>query len=306
MKSAKYKGKPMSYMEFAEKYATEEACREKMFQARWPEGFICPKCGGRKCCFITSRNAYQCNKCKHRTTPKVGTLMEDSQLPYKTWLWAIYLVATDKRGISGKALQRQLHVTYKTAWYLLQRIRQAMGDRDEKYLLQGIVEFDDGYFGGPKDGGKRGRGTLKTKVLAAVSKNEEGKPRFLKLRVVPNLKGRTVGKFAASAIAEGSTIETDALRSYRKALGEKYNHNWDVFDADKEMLVWLHTIISNAKSFIQGTYHGVSEKHMQRYLNEFDYRFNRRFHQPTLFDRLLCAVADTPPLGFISLVALEG
>jgi len=306
MKSAKYKGKPMSFMEFAEKYATEEACREKVFEARWPEGFVCPKCSGIKCCFITSRNAYQCNKCKHRTTPKVGTLMEDSQLPYKTWLWAIYLVATDKRGISGKALQRQLHVTYKTAWYLLQRIRQAMGDRDEKYLLQGIVEFDDGYFGGPKGGGKRGRGTLKTKVLGAISKNDEGKPKFLKLRVVPNLKGKTVGKFAVSAIAEGSTIETDALRSYRKALGEKYNHNWEVFDADKEMLVWLHTIISNAKSFIQGTYHGVSEKHMQRYLDEFDYRFNRRFHQPTLFDRLLCAVADTPPLGFKALVASEG
>jgi len=117
MKSAKDKGKPMSFMEFAEKYATEEACREKMFEARWPEGFVCPKCGEKKCCFITSRNAYQCNRCKHRTTPKVGALMEDSPLPYKTWLWAIYLVATDKRGISGKSLQRQLHVTYKTAWY---------------------------------------------------------------------------------------------------------------------------------------------------------------------------------------------
>jgi len=142
--------------------------------------------------------------------------------------------------------------------------------------------------------------------LGAVSKDEENKPKYLKLRVVPKLKGKTVGKFAASAIAEGSTIETDALRSYHNPLSEKYNHNWEVFDADKEMLVWLHTIISNAKSFIQGTYHGVSEKHMQRYLNEFDYRFNRRFQQPTLFDRLLCAVADTPPLGFKSLVALEG
>jgi hypothetical protein len=89
MKSAKYKDKPMSFMEFSEKYATEEACRQKMFEAKWPEGFVCPKCGGKKCCFITGRNAYQCNKCKHRTTPKVGTLMEDSQLPYKTWLWEI-------------------------------------------------------------------------------------------------------------------------------------------------------------------------------------------------------------------------
>jgi len=157
MKSAKYKGKPMSFMEFAEKFATEEACRQKVFEARWPDGFVCPKCGGRKCCFVTRRNAYQCNKCKHRTTPKVGTLMEDSPLPYKTWLWAIYLVAADKRGISAMALKRQLHLSYKTAWYLLHRIREAMGNRDEKYLLQGIVELDDSYFGGPKGGGKRGR-----------------------------------------------------------------------------------------------------------------------------------------------------
>jgi len=303
MKSAKYKEKPMSFMEFAEKYATEEACREKVFAAKWPEGFVCPKCGGKKCCFITSRNAYQCNKCKHRTTPKVGTLMEDSPLPYKTWLWAIYLVATDKRGISGKELERQLHVTYHTAWYLLQRIRQAMGDRDEKYLLQGIVEFDDSYFGGPKGGGKRGRGTKKTKVLVALSKDEEGKPEFLKMRVVPNLKGITVGKFAAAIISEGSTIETDALRSYHKPLREKYNHDWEVFDADKETLAWLHTIVSNAKAFIQGTFHGIDEKYLQRYLDEFGYRFNRRFFQPTLFDRLLSAVTDSPPLG---LVALKG
>jgi len=301
MKSAKYKGKPMSFMEFAEKFSTEEACRQRVFEARWPEGFVCPKCGGRKCCFVASRNAYQCNKCKHRTTPRVGTLMEDSHLPYKTWLWAIYLVATDKRGISAMELMRQLHVTYKTAWYLAHRIRRAMGNRDEKYLLDGIVEFDDSYFGGPKGGGKRGRGTKKTKVLQAVSKDEEGKPKFLKMRVVSNLKGPTIGKFAARAIAEGSTIETDALRSYHKPLSEKFNRNWDVFDADHEMLAWLHTIVSNAKAFIQGTFHGIDEKYLQCYLDEFSYRFNRRFMQPSLFDHLLSAVTDSSPLGLVAL-----
>jgi transposase-like protein len=238
-----------------------------------------------------------------KTTPKVGTLMEGSPLPYKTWLWAIYLVAADKRGISAMSLMRQLHLSYKTAWYLLHRIREAMGNRDEKYLLQGIVEFDDSYFGGPKGGGKRGRGTKKTKVLQAVSKDAEGKPKFLKMWVVPNLKGPTVGKFAAAVIAEGATVETDAARSYRKALSEKYNHNWDIFDADKEMLAWLHIIVSNAKAHIQGTYHGIDEKYLQRYLNEFGYRFNRRFQQPSLFDRLLAPVTDPPPLG---LVALKG
>jgi len=273
----------MSFMEFAEKYATEDACRQKVFEARWPEGFVCPKCGGTKCCYRAGENAYQCNKCKHKTTPKVGTLMEKSPLPYKTWLWAIYIVAVDKRGISAMALMRQLHVTYKTAWYLLHRIREAMGNRDEKYLLDGIVEFDDSYFGGTHQGGKRGRGTDKSKVLMAVSKDKKGVAKYMKLRVVPNLKG--------------PTIETDALRNYRKALSEKHNHSWEVFDAEKEMLVWLHTILSNVKEDILGTFHGVSKKYLQRYLDEIAYRFNRRFLQPVLFDHLLAAVTDSPPLG---------
>jgi len=296
MKSAKYKEKPLSFMEFAEKFSTEEACRERVFQARWPEGFVCPKCGGTKCCFREGENAYQCNKCKRKTTPKAGTLMEKSPLPYKTWLWAIYLVAVDKRGISAMALMRQLHVTYKTAWYLAHRIRQAMGNREEKYLLEGCVEFDDSYFGGIHQGGKRGRGTDKSKVLMAVSKDKKGVAKYMKLRVVPNLKGPTVAKFAKAAIAQGSTIETDALRSYRKALSEKHNHNWEIFDSEKEMLIWLHTILSNVKADILGTFHGVSPKYLQRYLDEIAYRFNRRFMQPVLFDHLLAAVTSAPPL----------
>jgi len=169
-----------------------------------------------------------------------------------------------------------------------------MGHRDARCLLEGIVEFDDSYFGGPGTGGKRGRGTSKAKVLAALSKDEEGKPQFLKMRVVPNLKGPTVGKFTRAAIAEGSTIETDAMRSYRKPLSEKFNHNWDVFDADKEMLVRLHTIISNAKSFVQGTFHGLDELHLQRYLDEFCWRFNRRHRMDCMSFDLLRSVANAP------------
>lgn len=303
MKNAKYKGKPMSFLEFSEKYATEEACREKMFGMRWPNGFVCPKCGGTHYCFIRSRNAYQCNSCKHRTTPRVGTVMQDSHLPYRIWLWAVYLMAVDKQGVSAMEMQRQLHVTYKTAWYLLHRIREAMSNRDGQYKLEGIIEFDDSYFGGKKKGSPSGRGTHKSKVMVAVSKGKDGKPKSLKMKVVPNLKGKTVGEFASAAIEEGSTIESDAYSSYRKPLEKKYSHNWKIQGADKEMLAWLHTIVSNAKMFVSGTFHGLDKKHLQRYLDEFAYRFNRRFMQPSILDRLLVAVVRTPPLG---LVALKG
>jgi transposase-like protein len=228
--------------------------------------------------------------------------MEKSPLPYRTWLWAIYLVATDKHGISGMELMRQLHVTYKTAWYLLHRIREAMQSAEENILLQGIVELDDTYFGGPGTGGKRGRGTKKTKVLAAVSKDERGRPQKLKLRVVDDIKGKTVGKFAADCIVEGSIIESDAFHSYRKPLKEKWLHRWQVYDADGEVLAWLHTIISNMKTFVQGTFHGLDKKHLQRYLDEAVFRFNRRYEQPSLFDQLLSSVVSTPPISLVGLV----
>jgi hypothetical protein len=227
--------------------------------------------------------------------------MHKTKLPIRTWFWAIYLVATDKRGISAMSLCKQLKVTYKTAWYLLHRIREAMGKRDERYLLAGIVEFDDSYFGGPKGGGKRGRGTKKSKVLIALSKTEEGKPQHLKMQVVPDLRGKTIGRFAGANIAENSVIESDAAINYRTALANKWLHKYKLSGSDPEMLAWLHIIVSNVKAFIQGTAHGLDGKHLQRYLNEACYRFNRRFHEKTLFDHLLVAVSHSKPLGLDAL-----
>jgi hypothetical protein len=172
-----------------------------------------------------------------------------------------------------------------------------MGKRDEQYLLAGIVEFDDSYFGGPRGGGKRGRGTQKSKVLVALSKTDDGKPKHLKMQVVPNLRGSTIGAFATANIVQNATIQSDAAINYRKALSEKWLHEFELFDADGQSLTWLHTIISNVKAFIQGTAHGLDSKHLQRYLNEACYRFNRRFHERSLFDNLLIAVTNSKPLG---------
>ena len=294
---------PMGFAEFAAKYATEEACREKLFEVRKAQGFVCPKCGCDEFYNLKTRGTFQCKKCRYQKSLTVGTVMEGTHIKLQKWFWAIYLVATDKRGISAKALQGQLRVTYKTAWFLLHRIREAMGKREEKYTLSGIIEFDDAYFGGTKPGGKRGRGTDKSKVLAAVSKDSAGRPKFLKLLVVPDLKGNTIKKFAQKNFDAGAKVETDACRSYRKPLEEKFMHEWQIFDADKEMLKWLHIAIGNAKAFIQGTYHGLKKKHLQRYLNEFDYRYNRRNMQGDIFDRLLRATLAT---GHLSLADLKG
>jgi len=293
----------MSFQEFCDMFPTEEACRQRLFRMRWPEGFVCPKCGSKEYGYLEGKKAYQCKDkyCRHQATVTAGTVMDHTRLPIRTWFWAIFIMATDKRGSSATYLSRALHLRYKSAWLLLQKLRTAMGNRDAKYLLAGIVEFDDSYFGGPKNGGKRGRGTSKTKVLVALSKDKNGKPKHLKMRVVPNLKGKTVGAFAVAAIADGSAIETDAYRSYRKPLAEKFDHKWKVFNPDSDMLAWLHTIVSNAKAFVQGTFHGLDGLRLQRYLDEFCWRFNRRHREDTIFFDLLRTVISAPKITYAEL-----
>lgn len=293
--------KRMGFREVQEWFSTEDACREYLSELRWPNGFICPRCGCREYYQISTRNKYQCKNCRHQTSVTAGTVMDRSHLELRIWVWAIYLVARDKRGYSAMQLSTELNLPYNTAWFLLHRIRKAMAQRDDNYMLGGIVELDDTYFGKSKKGGKRGRGTAKTKVLVALSKDEAGNPQFAKMKVVPNLKGKTIAKFTKHSIVEGAVVQSDAYRSYRKPLAEKYLHEYHVFDVDAEMLHWLHIIIGNAKAFVLGTFHGLGEKHLQSYLDEFCYRFNRRFVHGEIFGRLVCAVTSSSTLRFADL-----
>lgn len=284
-----------------ERFNTEEECREYLFELRWPNGFACPRCGCKQYYNISTRNKYQCKTCRYQTSVTAGTVMDRSHLSLRIWVWAIYLVSRDKRGYSAMQLSTELNLPYNTAWFLLHRIRHAMAQRDDNYMLGGIVELDDTYFGKSKKGGKRGRGTAKTKVLVALSKDEHGSPQFVKMHVVPNLKGKTIAKFAKSAIVYGSVVQSDAYHSYRKLFSEKYMHEYQIFDADSERLHWLHIIIGNAKAFVLGTFHGLGEKHLQSYLDEFCYRFNRRLVHGEIFSRLACAVTASSTLRFADL-----
>jgi len=293
--------KRVGFEDLQRRFDTEDACRNHLFKLRWPDGFICPVCGCREYYHITTRHKYACKNCRYQASVTAGTVMDRSHLSLRTWVWAIYLVSRDKRGYSAMQLSRVLNLPYNTAWFLLHRIRNAMAERDSRYLLKGIVELDDTYLGKTKKGSKRGRGTTKNKVVVAISKDEDGKPQYVKMQVVANLKGKTIARFAKYNIAEGTTVQTDAYRSYRKPLAEKYLHEYQVFDADSDMLKWLHTIVSNAKAFVAGTFHGLGKKHLQSYLDEYCYRFNRRNMGGIIFDRLLFAVTQSPPLRFADL-----
>ena len=281
----------LGFKEFRRRFENESDCKNYLLHSRWAAGFVCPRCGRQQYSYIKTRSVLQCSHCRHQSSLTAGTVMHKTHLPLAVWFWAIYLTARDKRGISATQLSSELEISYASAWYLLKRIRQAMSNRDQQYLLSGIVELDDTYWGAAAKGGKRGRGTAKLKIAVAVSKSSSGKPLFARMKVIPDLKGDTIASFAKQVIRPKSTIQSDAYHSYRKPLGENYDHQYQVFDSNGEMLHWLHLIIGNAKSFLQGTYHGNCRGQLQSYLDEFCYRLNRRFHRDQLFTRLLCAVS---------------
>ncbi|RNA66703.1 IS1595 family transposase [Alteribacter keqinensis] len=296
----------MNLLTFQKQFATEEACHDQLFQLKWPNGFACEKCDHQECYVTNTRKLklYECKDCRYQSTVTVGTIMEKTRTDLSKWFLAIYLVASDKRGVSAMKIAKEVEVTYKTAWLMLHKIRRAMKMRDANYKLAGIVEMDDALFGAPREGGKRGRGTKKTKVLIGLSLNRKGHPLFLKMEVVPNIKSQTLIGFAERHIQDGSVISSDAYHSYRKLEEQGYTHEYHVYNPKKnpDHLRWLHTVLSNAKALVGGAFHGLGSRHLQAYLDEFCYRFNRRRHEDQLFSRLLHHCVGTKTITHRELV----
>ena len=185
---------------YLKQFGTEKQCWEYLAAQRWKDGYVCPECGCRHA-YRLKNGRCQCAECRHQTSVTAGTVLHKTHMPLTKWFLAFYFVCYDKRGISAVQLMKMIGLTYKTAWYMLVRIRAAMGQRDANHQLSGDIEFDDSYFGGPTVGQKRGRGTEKAKVFAALSLDYRGNPLFLKMQVTENIKKETVKKFAQSAFA---------------------------------------------------------------------------------------------------------
>lgn len=185
----------MTQIEYQEKYGTEAQCREYLFNKRWPEGFICPKCGNKEYFNIKSRSLYQCKSCNHQASVTAGTIMDKTRTPLVKWFLAIYLMTADRRGISALALKSRLGISYDTEWKMCHKIRFAMGMKDADYTLSGIVEMDEAFFGASSEGGKRGRETDKTAVIVSVSFTEDGKPQYARMEAVESVDSETVKEF---------------------------------------------------------------------------------------------------------------
>ena len=207
--------KGLSEPAFEQQYGTEEQCLAIVIASRWPHGFECPVCGGRQYCVVTTRNLYQCAKCRRQTSPIAGTIFASTHLPLRLWFRAIYHLTQTKQGISSIELGRRLGVTQTTAWKIKHKLKQVMLERDATKRLTGRVEIDDAYLGGERSGGKRGRGAPgKTPFVAAVETTTEGKPVRLKLRRVTSFCASSIAGFAKRSLDPNCSVVSDGLQCF--------------------------------------------------------------------------------------------
>lgn len=291
----------VNIMNFSSRFPDEQACREHLFKLRWPDGFVCPRCSNPTFYNLPKRMLYQCKNCGYQVSVTAGTVMHRTRTPLVKWFWSILLASADKRGISALALSKKVDISYWVAWTMLGKIRKAMGERDANYKLAGLIEVDESFFGGsPSGNGTRGRGTDKLPVLVEVSTSKNGGIGFAKFRVMQEVSRAKVKSIVAETVLPGQTIKTDGFSLYNGINDIGYIHEATVVYGQsgcgiKNLHKWLNIVVSNAKAFIMGTYHGLDGKYLQSYLDEFCYRFNRRRWENQLFERLLNACINYKP-----------
>ncbi len=295
---------PMNLIKFQRKFATEKACQEHLFRLRWPQGYQCPRCSHDQTYFHRTRHLYQCKACGYQVSHTAGTIFHKTRTLLTKWFWMIFLIGRQKSGISMLSLQRMLEIKdYKTVWTMGHKIRKAMAERDAYYKLAGLIEVDDTYFGAPK-AGKRGRGAAgKAKVVVSVE-TQGDKPGFATMQQVETLSGESISQVLKDRLEEGVVSRTDGWRAYGVLNSGRNTHQPVAVGSGKnavKVLPWVHTLIANSKGNIRGVYHGVSSKHLQRYLSEYCYRFNRRFWESQMFDRILTACVCTNTVTYSEL-----
>ena len=300
-----------------EQFHDEDTCRRFLEELRWPNGPECPRCGtDGHVTPIISRNTYRCNTCKYQFSVRAGTVLQDSKLPLWKWFLGTYMVVEAKKGISSNQLKRMLGVSYKTSWYLTHRVRWAMGLVVEEQL-RGIVEADETFVGGKRrnysldEYGRRRRGReaghQKAVVLGAIERSGR-----VRLRMAPNRGRMAIKSFLDEAVAdEAVAVYTDEWGPYRTVVDDEDTVHETVNHSSEEWVRGdVHTnniegVWSLLKRSIIGSYHHVSTKHLQAYLEEIEFRFNNR-HNPYIFRETLRTLVTADPLTYSALIAEDG
>jgi ribosomal protein S27E/transposase-like protein len=315
----------MNLLNFFEKYPDEASCIEGFKTKRLQMGVVCKKCQHTEHYFRKTDLKFQCKKCGSRLSLRSGTVMENTNLPFQYWMICIELMSLTKKSFSAMEMQRMLgHKRYEPIWFMMHKIRRVMSKREEKYKLDGCIEFDEGFFervdnkdiiaenktkNNPKDTpNKRGRGSERqAKVLVMVESEpsieapKKGKPNrkvgYLKMVVMENLTAESINKEVEKSVNKTATALTDGYTGYVK-LKDKISRHDVVVEPNKtkseKVFPWVNRTISNAKKVLLGIHHNcINQQYVQNYLNEFCYKFNRRYFGDKLSDRLMIAALET-------------
>ena len=301
---------PRTYQEFERWFANETSCRNYLFQLRWPQGFNCPRCGSKRSPWVTARGYLHCSQCEGEISVTAGTIFERTRSPLKTWFAAMWFMTSQKHGASALGLQRMLGLgSYQTAWTWLHKLRRAMV-RPGRERLHGRVEVDETYVGGSESGSKRGRGSEKKQivVIAVEIHSPMGFGR-IRMRRITDVKGVSLVPFVCDVVEQGSEILTDGWSGYNDLHKRGYKHSKTVLsdsgDPAHVAMPGVHRIASLLKRWLLGTHQGaVSGKHLDYYLDEYTFRFNRRASRSRgmLFYRLMEQTVATAPLPYRMLV----
>lgn len=301
---------PQSLPDFQRVFPHEMACAAYLEETRWPEGFVCPHCGwhGDPFRFESRPEVLRCRNCRRDISLTAGSIIERSRTPLCTWFWGAYLVTSLTPGISAVQFQRQLGLgRYETAFQMLHKLRAGMvrPERD-RIGAEWPVEIDETYVGGKTRG--EGHGVHHQSIVVGAVETRTGvkaprghtmaRPRKgktyagrLRLKVVPDRTKRALEKFVMESVEPGADVITDGWHGYANLAQLGYYHTQVVMEGDPEKaeqwLPMIHIVFSNLKAWLLGTHHGVSPQHLQAYLNEFTFRFNRRFYPFTTFNSLL-------------------
>jgi predicted RNA-binding Zn-ribbon protein involved in translation (DUF1610 family) len=300
--------RPPSLQRFMADFPDDDACAAWLAHRRWPDGFACPACGSKRAWRLESKDwTWECADCGRQTSATAGTIMHGTHLPLRTWFLAAHLVATHSNGISALQLQAKLGIgSYKAAWLLLHKLRRAMVD-PERDPLEGMVEIDETSIvhrtkNDPVAAGPGRSHDGKLLVAGAIECKDDGRPGRIRLSVIPDFSGGTLKGFVATATGEGATILTDGFSSYQGMKGRKHLPMTVGVMAAHVLLPWIHRVFANLKRLALGVYHGFRRAHLQAYLDEFVFRWNRRRHYRVAFDMLLGIGLKTAPVSYRTLI----
>jgi hypothetical protein len=247
-----------SFLAWQKQFSTEEDCLKYLQQMKWPNGFICPCCGHARSYEISGRHLYECTQCKKQTSVMSGTLFHASKITLVQWFWAIYFLGSDKGSISALRLSKLIEVNWRTARLILKKLRTAMGRRDSLYQLSGTIELDDALVGG-RQKGKRGRGAAGKKNVLIACESKGKKAGYIAMEVVDSICHFSVDNFVKKQLKRGQKVHSDALLALN-IIDQTQHYEARVtpsYLVDK-WLPWVHIGIGNLKTFLLGTFHGVS------------------------------------------------